>query len=83
MRSAYLLEVHTEEDPNPICDNLIARCPSTVEVVVSGIGPGRAFIRYRAGSEEEAKWIAEFIRPQGGYQLSTGFAVNRREITVA
>lgn len=79
MKISYLLEVPTIGDPNPVADGLIACCP--VPVDSSGVGENRAFVRFRAESDEEARQFAFLTRPGIDYLLSKGYGVHRRIVT--
>lgn len=75
MRRSYLLQVWTP-DNNAVTDKLIAACP--LEIDSSGIDTGRAFIRFRAESDETAREAAAMIRTEKDYLLSTGYGVHLR-----
>jgi hypothetical protein len=76
MIRSYMLEVATKEDPNPICDELIAALP--IEHDASGVGKGRAFVRFRVDNDDAAMAMAAEIRPEGNYLLSAGYGINWR-----
>ena len=72
--TSYLLEVPTFSDPNPVADKLIAAFPGEVEA--SGVGRNRAFIRFRAVTDEEAM-VAVHSLPSGEHwRLSRGYGIH-------
>lgn len=74
--STYTFEVETEA-PNDVADILVENC--ITEVYASGvmIQPKRAFIRFRASSDEVARGIVSRITDAPGV-LHTGYGVNHR-----
>lgn len=81
---SYLLEERVpggSVEANHACDTLIAAYDKLFDggVEASGVGKNRAFIRFRAGSDERAREVAaQILGEDGEYLLTTGYGMHRR-----
>lgn len=77
--STYTVEVQAG-DADRACDEMKARC--TAQLAASGVEGSRAFIRFRASSDDVARLVALKVW-SGPVQMYTGFGVGRREVPPA
>lgn len=77
--STYTLDIATPV-PNEACDAMQERSRETgITLAASGVDRDRAFVRFRASSDEEAVDIAAHLTDLEGV-LHTGYGVNRRDV---
>ena len=79
MKKSYLLEQRVpggSREANHACDDLIKLYPGDVEA--SGVGKNRAFIRFRAESDEAARKVASDMLGDDDYLVTTGYGIHRR-----
>lgn len=77
--STYTIDVQTTK-PNEVCNALLAAAPADLTIAASGVDACRAFVRFRAGSDEEAIALATRFAPPSGAVLHTGYGVNARVV---